>query len=80
VPNARSDEVIGWAGEDLRVKVRAPALDGRANDAVCRLLADRLGLHARAVTLVRGDKSRSKLVQVDGLCAGDVRSKLAPAQ
>jgi uncharacterized protein len=76
VPNARSDEVMGWSGEDLRVKVRAPALDGRANDALCSFLADRLGLPHRAVRLVHGEKSRQKLVAIDGLGIDEVRRRV----
>jgi uncharacterized protein (TIGR00251 family) len=51
----------------LRVRVAAPALDGRANRALCRLLAKRLGVARSSVTIVRGQRSRDKLVQVEGV-------------
>jgi len=77
IPNARRDEVVGWLGAALKVKVRAPALDGRANEALCGLVAGELGLSRGAVTLGRGARSRSKLLEVRGLSAEGVRARLA---
>lgn len=76
VPNAPRDEVAGWLGAALKVKVRAPALEGRANEALCAFLADHLGLPRRAVTLLHGDKSRQKVVRIDGLDAAALRARL----
>lgn len=59
--------IDGWLGGALKVKIRAPALDGRANDAVCAFLADMLGVPRRAVTLLRGEKSRQKVVRLTRL-------------
>jgi len=57
----------------------APPLDGRANDGVCRLLADVLGVRRSAVTIVRGDRARDKLVAVEGIdqTAADAAVRLA---
>lgn len=49
------------------VRVAAPASEGRANRAVCRLLAKRLGVARSMVTIVQGDRSRDKLIQVEGI-------------
>lgn len=75
IPGASRDEIVGWHGDALKVKVRAPALDGRANDAVCEFLAYTLTLPRRAVTVTHGEKSRQKLVRVTGLTAEEVRAK-----
>lgn len=77
IPNAPRDELAGWLGDALKVKVHAPALDGRANDALLEFLAGRLGLPRRAVTLLRGEKSRQKVVRLDGLDATALRARLA---
>lgn len=77
IPNATRDQLVGWLGDVLKVKVRAPALEGRANDALLDFLAKQLGLPRRAVTLVRGDKSRHKVVRLDGLTLAEARIRLA---
>jgi len=76
IPNAPRDEIVGWLGEALKVKVHAPALEGRANDALLEFLAGKFGLPRRAVTLVRGDKSRHKVVRLDGLTLAEARARL----
>ena len=76
LPNAPRDAVAGWLGAALKVKVHAPALDGRANDALLDFLAEQLGVPRRTVTLVRGDRSRQKLVRIDGLDLPDVTRRL----
>jgi uncharacterized protein (TIGR00251 family) len=78
IPNAPRNAVAGWLGDTLKIKVHAPALEGRANEELCEFLAKTLLLHHRAVTLVQGDKSRQKLVQIDGLSLDDVKARLAP--
>ena len=76
IPNAPRNEVVGWLGAALKVKVHAPALEGRANDELLAFLAEKLGRPRRGVTLLRGDKSRQKVVQITGLNLADVKSRL----
>ncbi len=76
IPNAPRDEIAGWLGDALKVKVHAPALEGRANDALLEFLADKLGVHRRDVTLLRGDKSRHKAVRIAGLTLAEVKTRL----
>ncbi len=76
IPHAPRDALAGWLGDALKVKVHAPALEGRANAQLCAFLADTLTLPRRAVTLVRGDKSRQKLVRITGLTLAEVRARL----
>lgn len=76
IPNAPRSEVVGWLGEALKVKVHAPPVEGRANEALCEFLAGELGLPRRAVTVLRGDTSRQKTLRIDGLTLADVRAKL----
>jgi uncharacterized protein len=78
IPNAPRDEIAGWLGDALKVKVHAPALEGRANDALLEFLAEKLGVHRRAVTLVRGDKSRHKVIRLAGLTLPEAKARLAP--
>ena len=64
-------------GGELRARVRAAPVDGAANEALLRLLADSLGLPRSALRLVAGAQSRRKLVEVDGLARSDVQARLA---
>jgi len=58
---------VGWLGDSLKVKVKAPPEKGRANDAVVALLADRLGVDASSIAVVSGHGSPAKVVAVEGL-------------
>lgn len=63
------DRVDGVTDGILRARVAAPAVDGAANQALLRLLADVLGVPRRDVRLVAGASGRTKLVAVDGAVA-----------
>ena len=65
-PGASRTEVGGSHDGALVVRVTARAVEGQANDAVVRALAEALGVPRRAVSLVTGATSRSKVVDVDG--------------
>ncbi len=67
VPGSSRNGIVGWLGEDLKVRVRAPATDGKANEALCEFLASEFGLPARAVRITSGFSSRRKIVEADGL-------------
>lgn len=76
-PRASADR-LGPVGPDgvLRARVTAPPVDGRANDALCRLLAKRLGVAPSRVSVVRGLTGRDKVVRVEGLEAAEVLGRL----
>jgi uncharacterized protein (TIGR00251 family) len=75
-PRARRTEVTGERGGRIVVRVTAPPVDGRANEALCALVADRAGVPARRVSVVRGHTSRDKTVRVDGVDAEALRRAL----
>ena len=79
-PGARQDAIIGWQGDALKVRVRAAAERGKANQAVCQLLAQALGVARSAVTVERGHGSRDKVLAVDGLTEGEVLERLGRIQ
>ena len=58
------------------MRVTAPPVDGRANDALCRLIASRAGVAASRVSIVRGAKAREKVVRVEGIDAAGLRARL----
>lgn len=64
-PNARRTEVQGLHDGALRVRLAAPPVDGKANDALVAWLADALGLPRRAVQITHGASARRKLIAID---------------
>lgn len=66
-PRGSRDELIGMRDGVLQARVTAPPLDGKANKALCKLIAKRLGVAPSKVSVVRGEKSRDKLVRVEGV-------------
>lgn len=76
VPRAARDEVVGWDGATLQVRVTAPPVGGAANEAVCRLLARVLGCSRGAVSVEGGSRARTKRVRVAGLAPAVVAARL----
>lgn len=68
--------MTGWRDEVLLVRVTAPPVDSAANAAVIDLLASSLNLPKRAIRIVRGEASRTKVIEVDGLEPGELRTRL----
>lgn len=76
VPNASRDEVAGWMGEELKVRVQAPPEGGRANKAVVKLLAQVTGLPKKQIAIVTGETSRNKKVEISGLTQSEFNEKI----
>jgi len=76
VPNAKQNEVMGEHGAAIKIKLRAPAVEGKANAALRSFLAEELNISASRITLTRGQKSREKLICIDALSEEDVRRRL----
>jgi uncharacterized protein len=64
---AHRDELIGMRDGVLQARVMAPPVDGKANRALCRLIAKRFGVAQSKVSVVRGERSREKLVRIEGI-------------
>jgi len=75
-PRAGRDEIAGERDGAILVRVKAPPEGGRANKAVIKLLAKRLGVPQSAVEVARGAAARDKLIRVDGLPDDEARSLL----
>ncbi len=78
VPGAKRTEVAGLHGDSLKVRVAAPAVESKANEALVAFVAERLGLARRAVRIVGGEKSREKRLAIEGVPAAAVAAALAP--
>jgi uncharacterized protein len=75
-PGASRDEIVGWEGDALRVRVTSPPVEGRANRALIELLAKRLRVAKSNVSISAGLAARSKVVSVEGLDETELRRLL----
>lgn len=80
VPGASRDEIVGPLGDRLKVRVAAAPEGGKANKAICALLAKALGVRERDVSIIDGASSSEKRVRVTALSAADVRERLGMAK
>lgn len=76
VPGASRDQIAGVLGERLKVRITAPPEDGKANDAIRRLLAEALKLPISAVSIVSGHARPEKTVRARGIDAPSARERL----
>lgn len=76
IPRARRSEIAGTRDNALLVRLNAPPVDGAANQALIDLLAERLDVPRRAITILSGDTSRSKRVAIAGLTDAEVAARL----
>jgi uncharacterized protein (TIGR00251 family) len=78
-PRAAREALAGVREGALVVRLTAPPVEGRANEALARLLGRTLGVPPSAVRLVSGEKGRDKRVRVGGVSVEEVRARLAVA-
>ncbi|MDQ3823295.1 MAG: DUF167 family protein [Actinomycetota bacterium] len=78
-PGSRTAGIAGPHGDAWKVRVTAPAADGRANAAVVRLLAETFGLSRSSVSVVSGRGTREKLVELTGIDPDETERRLAAA-
>jgi uncharacterized protein (TIGR00251 family) len=75
-PGASRSELVGRHGGGWRARIAAPPERGRANNALCKLLAAALSVPHASVRVVAGHGARAKVVEIDGLEAAEIESRL----
>jgi uncharacterized protein (TIGR00251 family) len=65
-PGAKQSEVAGLHGEALKIRLNAPAIEGRANEALIKFIAQLFNVPTRKIILKRGEKSRHKTLIIQG--------------
>lgn len=76
-PGAKKTEFAGLHGDALKIRLAAPPVDGKANDALVKFMADTLGLARSAVSLKSGQTSRRKVLEVTGAASAAVAALAA---
>ncbi|MES2273964.1 MAG: DUF167 domain-containing protein [Chlamydiota bacterium] len=77
-PNASKNQVIGWEGNLLRVKIRGVPEKGRVNQELIEFLSDLLGIAPSRLELIQGATSRLKRVKIEGMSQSELDAKLPP--
>jgi len=67
VPGSSRNQIVGWLGDALKIKVMAPPEKGKANEAVVELLATKLGINADDIVVESGHSSPSKVISITGM-------------
>ena len=67
VPGSSRNQIGGWLGDALKIKVMAPPEKGQANEAVVNLLATKLNISTDDIEVVSGDSSPSKVIAITGM-------------
>ena len=77
IANSAADQVMGWHGDALKVRVRAKAIKGQANKAVCKLLAQEMGIAATSVSVKSGATATRKVLNLEGVDETRLRDYLS---
>jgi uncharacterized protein (TIGR00251 family) len=75
-PRARTDEIVGERDGRVVIRVTAPPVDGKANDALTRLIANKANVAPSRVTVIRGHTARNKTIRVEGVDDKTLRTAL----
>lgn len=76
VPGAKSDRIVGALGDRLKIRIAAPPEGGKANRAICELIAETLGVKSASVVVERGHASAEKTVRISGVSMANVLEKI----
>jgi len=76
-PRASRNAVVGWTGDTLNIRLTAPPVEGAANAACLEFLADLLDLPQSQLAILKGARSRTKVVQITGLSKEEVHARLS---
>ena len=75
-PRSSRNQIVGEQNGALKIKLTAPPVDGEANAALIGFLASRLRIPRQKIHLVKGDTSRQKIVEIDGLDPDQLLARL----
>ena len=75
-PNARKNMVVSWTEDEIRLKIKAPAVEGKANAALIQYLSDLSGVPRAKIQIKAGEKARIKLIEIDAPAPDEVRARI----
>ncbi len=76
-PRASRNAVVGWSGDTLNIRLTAPPVEGAANAACLKFLADLLDVPQSQLEILKGERSRNKVLRITGLTQNEVHARLS---
>ena len=76
VPGAAQSGVVGWLGDDLKIRVQAPPEKGKANQLLIKLLAETFKIKPQAISIIRGHYSARKVIEIKGLNKSEINKAI----
>ncbi len=76
VPRASKNQIVGIQGDALKIRLNAPPVEGKANDALIQFLAEWLGVARAQIEIIAGHTARRKIVRVRGISARVVQDRV----
>src|SRR2546426_5752671 len=76
-PRASRNAVVGWTGDSLNIRLMAPPVEGAANTACLKFLADLIDLPQSHIEILKGAHSRDKVLRITGLTQNEIRARLS---
>jgi uncharacterized protein (TIGR00251 family) len=76
IPNASCSEITGWKDGVLQVRIAAPPVKGKANKELVAILSRMLGVSKSAITIIKGQASRNKVINIEGLSNEEISERL----
>src|SRR5207245_7049262 len=76
-PRASRNAVVGWTGDTLNIRLTAPPVEGAANTACLKFLADLLDVPSSHIEILQGARSRTKVLRITGLTQEEVHARLS---
>ncbi len=64
--NAHKSEIVGLYNDTLKIKIKAPPVDGKANKEIISFLSEKLGITQKNIEILKGDKNKNKIVLLMG--------------
>ena len=77
-PKARSNSIVGWEENMLKIRLRATPEKGKANEMLIEFLAEILNIPSSSIQIIRGHTSRIKDIEIQGIDYELIRNKLSP--
>ena len=76
VPRASRNQIVGREGDAIKIRLNAPPVSGKANEALVKFLAEAFGVHRAQIEIVTGHASRHKIVRVHGVTANQIEKMI----